>query len=152
MPCEHKVTCTDCAPPVKKCLQCRKEVKEKIWTILVNINSEGSGPEIGGRRTDNLGDDIDVEGLPNHQDSQPQDRDTIDHMIEREWRDRIHEEAQGELHYCEDDRHVSNEQPEFIKSRCPQLSPDQIISDFEKGLINSAEAVFGITVQGTIHK
>ena len=104
MPCEHKITCTDCAPRVKKCLQCRKDVKEKIWTILVNINSEGSGPEIGGRRSDNLRDDIEAEGLPNHQD--PQTWDTWDHMIERERRDRIHEEPQGDS---------SNEQPAAVQ-------------------------------------
>ena len=36
------------APRVKKCVQCRKDIKEKIWTILENIEPEGPGPEIGG--------------------------------------------------------------------------------------------------------
>ena len=37
---------------------------------------------------------------------------------------------------------------QWLRSRCPQLRPTKVISDFEKGLINSAEAVFGIRAQG----
>ena len=33
---------------------------------------------------------------------------------------------------------------QWIRSRCPQLRPTKVISDFEKGLMNSAEAVFGV--------
>ena len=37
---------------------------------------------------------------------------------------------------------------QWLRSRCPQLRPTKVIGDFEKGLINSAEAVFGIRAQG----
>ena len=37
---------------------------------------------------------------------------------------------------------------EWLKEQCPSLNPEKVISDFEKGMINSAEAVFGVVCQG----
>ena len=37
---------------------------------------------------------------------------------------------------------------EWIRNRCPLLRPTKVISDFEKGLMNAAEAVFGVPPQG----
>ena len=30
LPCKHRITCGECAPRIKKCLECRAEIKEKV--------------------------------------------------------------------------------------------------------------------------